>query len=270
MNDSTPDHVPVPPEPPFGEPSSPVFGTGPEPPTPDPSGVRDRLAVVTGATGLLGAAIAAELSARGAIVCLVGRDLQALLDAERALGPGARAAVLRCDLAVGEDVASAVDFVERLDRPVDLVVHAAGLQAQARIADAPVEDLDEHYLLNVRGPYLLTQRLLPLLRDGSARCVFIAAADTPGASGGDAHHTITQAGTRALADELRVEAAPRGVRVLTVIAQDEAGVRRGVVDADAFATALATTVVDALGSPDLDLTELVVRGVARPMRADRR
>lgn len=270
MNDSTADHAPAPAPPPFGEPASPVFAPAPQRPSPDPSGVRDRLAVVTGATGLLGAAIATELSARGAIVCLVGRDLPALLEVERSLGPDARVAVLRCDLALGEDVVSAVEFVERLDRPVDLLVHAAGLQSEARIADGPVEDLDEHYLLNVRGPYLLTQRLLPLLRDGAARCVFIAAAEMPGARGGDAHHAITQAGTRALADELRVEAAPRGVRVLTVVAHDEPALRRGVVDAGAFAAGLATTVVDASASADLDLTELVVRGVARPVRADRR
>ena len=171
--------------------------------------VDGRLAVVTGATGLLGAAIAAELSRRGAMVCLMGRDLDELRATVDRLGPGARTAILQCDLALSEDVVSAVDFVERLDRPVDLVVHAAGLAAPARIADGPVEQLDEHYLLNVRGPYLLSQRLLPLLRDGSAQCVFVAAADRPGEQAGDAHHVITTAAGRALAAELRVEAARR-------------------------------------------------------------
>lgn len=270
MTNPTTDPASSPVESPFGEPSRPVFGAGAGPATPSAPGLGDRLAVVTGATGLLGAAIATELSARGASVCLIGRDMAALLETERDLGPGARAALLQCDLAVGEDVASATDFVERLDRPVDLVVHAAGLQAAARIADGAVEELDEHYLLNVRGPYLLSQRLLPLLRDGAAQCVFFAGAEVPGTRAGDAHHAITQAALRALAAELRVEAAPRGVRVLTVVADDEPGVDRGVVDAAAFVASLASSLVDALSSPELDVTELMVRGVARPVRADRR
>jgi NAD(P)-dependent dehydrogenase (short-subunit alcohol dehydrogenase family) len=246
-----------------------VFGIGDDVAAPVANGMQDRLAVVTGATGLLGAAIATELAARGAEVCLIGRDMAALLETERGLGAAARTAVLQCDLAVSEDVVAAVDFVERLDRPVDLLVHAAGLQAPARIADGPVEALDEHYLLNVRGPYLLSQRLLPLLRDGSAQCVFFAAAEVAGSRAGDAHHAITQAAGRALAAELRVEAAPRGVRVVTVVADDEPGFDRGVVDAAAFVGSLATSVVDALSSSDLDVTEMAVRGVARPVRAER-
>lgn len=257
-------------EAPFGEPSRPVFGAGGASVVSPVPGLQDRLAVVTGATGLLGAAVATELSARGASVCLIGRDMSALVETERELGSAARCALLQCDLALGEDVASATDFVERLDRPVDLVVHAAGLQAAARIADGGVEELDEHYLLNVRGPYLLSQRLLPLLRDGAAQCVFFAGAEAPGTRAGDAHHAITQAALKALAAELRVEAAPRGVRVLTVVADDEPGVDRGVVDAAAFVASLASSLVDALSSPELDVTELTVRGVARPVRADRR
>ena len=264
-----PDPAADPVEPPFGEPSQPVFGAPGHPTTDGPvdGDMRGRLAVVTGATGLLGAALVAELSARGAMVCLVGRDLAGLEATVDALDADARTALLQCDLALGEDVVSAVDFVERLDRPVDLVVHAAGMSAPARIADSPVEGLDEHYLLNVRGPYLLTQRLLPLLRDGSSQCVFFAAADPPGRRPGDAHHVITQAAGRALAAELRLEAAPRGIRVVTVLADDEPGNDRGSVDAGRFVSSLAANVVDSLSSVDLDVTEVTVRGVARPMRS---
>lgn len=256
-------------EAPFGEPTLPVFGdsSGTEEHS---DGLRGRLAVVTGATGLLGAAVAAELSARGAMVCLVGRDLPALVETEEQLGPDARSAVLQCDLAVAEDVVSAVDFVERLDRPVDLLVHAAGLQAAARIADGPVESLDEHYLLNVRGPYLLSQRLLPLLRDDGAQCVFFEGAEHPTAVVGDAHHEITRAAARALASELRGEAARRGIRVISVVATEEPAADRGQVDPIRFATSLASSVADSLSTPDVDVTELRVRAVARPVRVEQR
>jgi NAD(P)-dependent dehydrogenase (short-subunit alcohol dehydrogenase family) len=254
-------------EPPFGEPARPVFGAERHERVAAPEGLQGRLAVVTGASGLLGAAISTELAARGAAVCLMGRDLSALDETAARCGPGARAAVLQCDLAVSEDV---VEFVRRLDRPVDLVVHAAGLQSPAQIADGPVEGLDEHYLLNVRGPYLLSQQLLPIVRDQVGRFAFVAAADEPGSRPGDAHHAITQAAGRALAAELRVEAARRGIGVVTVVADDEPGAGHGSVDTARFAAALADSVVDALSGPDLDVTEVRVRGVARPVRGEQR
>lgn len=229
-----------------------------------------RLALVTGASGLLGAAMAVELSSRGADLCLLGRDLSGLLEVVEDLGPGARAAVLRCDLAIADDVIDAVEFVERLDRPVDVVVHAAGMQAGARFVDGDVESLDEHYLLNVRGPYLLTQQVLALLRPNTATCVFFSSPEDPGATAGDVHHAITRAASLALADELRVEAADRGVRVVSVLAADRPVEHGVVVDTDRFVDGVAAAVCDALASGDVDTTELRLRSVAHPGRSERR
>jgi NAD(P)-dependent dehydrogenase (short-subunit alcohol dehydrogenase family) len=265
MTDSVADPL----EAPFGEPSRPVFGAPPDRSGVDDHDLHGRLAVVTGASGVLGGAIARRLCERGADVALIGRDLPALDETVRRCGPGAHTAVLQCDLAVSEDVVAAVEFVRRIDRPVDLVVHAAGLRSPARIADGPVEGLDEHYLLNVRGPYLLSQQLLPLIRDGRGRFAFVAGTPRPGDRGGDAHHAITQAAGRALAAELRVEALPRGIGVVSVLADDQVGAD-GLVDTDRFAAALAANVVDALTGAELDVTEVRVRGIARPIRNEQR
>jgi NAD(P)-dependent dehydrogenase (short-subunit alcohol dehydrogenase family) len=229
-----------------------------------------RLALVTGASGLLGAAMAAELSRRGADLCLLGRDLGGLVEVVEELGPDARAAVLRCDLAIADDVIDAVEFVARLDRPVDVVVHAAGLQAEARFVDGDVDSLDEHYLLNVRGPYLLTQQVLGLLRPNAATCVFFSSPDEPGAAPGDVHHAITRAASLALADELRVEASDRGVRVVSVLAADRPVERGVLVDTDRFVDGVAVAVCDALAAGDVDTTELRLRSVAHPGRSERR
>src|SRR5690606_34520347 len=95
-------------ESPFRGPSRPLFGDAPTPVDPTPVGpapvgrgrLDGRLALVTGASGLLGAAMAVELASRGADLCLLGRDLPGLLEVVDDLVPGARAAVLRCDLAI--------------------------------------------------------------------------------------------------------------------------------------------------------------------------
>jgi NAD(P)-dependent dehydrogenase (short-subunit alcohol dehydrogenase family) len=264
----------------FTEVRHPLFTSGE--PTSDASSddrsVEGRLAVVTGASGMLGAAFVAELAERGAHVCLVGRDLDSLRDTVAALDPGARTAMLRCDLASAEDVGSACDFIERIGSPVDLVVHAAGLYAPTSIARGSIDDLDEHYLLDVRGPYLLTQRLLPSLADGSGRIVFFAAGERPstGGPGGDTpaspdvHRSISQAGVRAFASELRVEAGPLGIRVLTVQADDDLDSLGGGAEGPSFLRACSSTVLDVLAVHAVDLTELHLRRGGRMSRSEQR
>jgi NAD(P)-dependent dehydrogenase (short-subunit alcohol dehydrogenase family) len=50
---------------------------------------------------------------------------------------------------------------------LDVLVLNAGISKAARIADYTVEDLDNLFATNVRGPFFLVQQLLPLLREGS-------------------------------------------------------------------------------------------------------
>lgn len=253
----------------FGAPSLPLFAETPPPP-PERT-LQDRLVVLTGATGMLGSSMAAELAERGAVVCLIGRDPAELDAVISAMQPGARAAMLRCDLASAEDIVAATEFVERLDTPVDLLVHAAGLQLGASISEGPVETLDEHYLLNIRGPYLLTQRLLPIMADDRARVVFFTSptAGRAAPDGVDAHHAISSAGLRALADELRTEVAPRGIRVLTATAGDP-GVILGDGASPEYLPALAASVVDAVLGDAVDVVDLVARPMPRPVRAEQR
>ena len=172
---------------------------------------------MTGAGGLLGASVAAELARRGARICLLGRSMHDLRATAAALPPTAHTALLRCDLTSAGDVGSAADFVDRLGAPVDVLVHAAGVRSTATVATGSLESLDEHYLLNVRGPYLLTQRLLGSLASSAGHVVFFTSPGSP--DPGDAHHSISTAALSALADEVRGEASSRGVRVLSVDAE---------------------------------------------------
>ncbi|MDQ2678540.1 MAG: SDR family NAD(P)-dependent oxidoreductase [Actinomycetota bacterium] len=266
---------------PFIHPPRPIFGTPPPGPAaaepgpddpgsaePSPAPLEGKLAVVTGATGLLGATVAAELVARGARVCLLGRSIDELRETARRCGDAT--AVLRCDLAISDDVAEAADFVERIGAPVDVLVHAAGVRSSATVRTGTLESLDEHYLLNVRGPYLLTQRLLGSLGQARGQVVFFASSSRPDLvldlHGGDAHHAISTAALVAFADELRAEAAPAGVRVLTVDAEVDLGPDE---QGDEVLAALAAQVIDALGSPRLDVTGFSVRSTANPSRTVR-
>ena len=259
---------------PFIDPSRPIFAPqgadAPDSRDRDAAPLEGKLAVVTGATGMLGATVASELVRRGARVCLMGRSISELRETARLCG-GDTTALLRCDLANADDVADAADFVERIGMPVDVLVHAAGVRSSATVSDGSLESLDEHYLLNLRGPYLLTQRLLGSLAASRGQVVFFASTSRPDLvldlrGGGDAHHAISTAALVAFAQELRTEAGPAGVRVLTVDAEVDLGADE---EGDEVLAALASQVIDALGSPRLDVTGFTVRSTAHPSRTVR-
>lgn len=265
----------------FGGTRGPLFASaGPSsmPPGAVPADVEERsvdgrLVVVTGASGLLGASVAAELAGRGAHVCLIGRDMDALRVTVDALGPEARTAMLRCDLASIDDVDDAVRFIDRIGEPVDLLVHAAGMYTPTTIAGGSVDDLDEHYLLDVRGPYLLTQRLLPSLTVAAGRVVFFSVgsdADDGAPGAADVHRSISQAGLVAFASALRTEAGPLGVRVLTVRTEDDLDPVGAGAGETRFLELCAAKVLDALEVGALDVTELHLRRSAHRPRSERR
>lgn len=227
--------------------------------------VAGKLVVITGGGGLLGAALAGEMGRHGADIALMGHDSAELDQTIASLQPETRALTLRCDLASESDVSGAVEFLRHLDRPVDYLIHGAGLQAASTIAWSSVRGLDEHYLWNIRGPYLLTQKLLPLLSARSGRVVFfVAPASEPGVdSGGDVHHRISIAGLESFAHELRSEAEKMGIHVITVNARVSTWteVSEAVTGptGEGLLRSFAKAVVQAILSDAVDVTDLSLR-----------
>jgi NADP-dependent 3-hydroxy acid dehydrogenase YdfG len=175
------------------------------------------VAVVAGATSDVGRSICLGLASAGAHLCLLGRDtdaLEGLAKTARSLTDGAR--VYRVDLTVDSTLA---ELSERLGREVgrvDVLVHSAGSFEMGPHLGAVIGDLDRQYRTNVRGPYLLTQALLPLLRACHGQVVFMNSTVGLEARAGVGQYASTQHALRAIADALRAEVNSDGVRVLTV------------------------------------------------------
>jgi NAD(P)-dependent dehydrogenase (short-subunit alcohol dehydrogenase family) len=177
-----------------------------------------RGAVVTGASRGIGRAIALALAAEGASFCLLGRD-RPQLEASRAaaLAAGAAEAVpVVADLADEAQLRSAVDVILGALPHLHVLVHCAGAYQRGPIASAAVSAFDDQYRANLRAPYLLTQLLLPRLRQAEADIVFVNSSQGLSARAGTGAFAATQHGLKALADSLREEVNPDGVRVLSV------------------------------------------------------
>ena len=176
-----------------------------------------KIAVVAGASSGIGRAIALELATHGAVLALIGRDQGRLDEVTRTARETAGTVhAFRADLSSDDELNRLVIAIEIQLGHVDILIHSAGVMSQGRIQDAPPDALDEQYRTNVRGPYALTQALLPGLRAQHGQIVFVNSTVSLTARAEVGQYAATQHARKALADSLRDEVNPDGIRVLSV------------------------------------------------------
>jgi NADP-dependent 3-hydroxy acid dehydrogenase YdfG len=180
-------------------------------------GLKDQVAVVTGASSGIGKAIALALAKQGAEVCLVARRRDALdAVARQAQGNGTRGHVYCVDLTSDKDIQNLQQQLQGGLGRVDILILCGGAISHGTLEQAPLAEFDLMYRSNLRGHYALTQALLPLLRKQHGQIVFInssAGLRSPASVG---QFSATQHALRAVADSLRDEVNADGVRVLSV------------------------------------------------------
>ena len=121
---------------------------------------------VTGATGDIGRAICRRLGGLGARIFACGRRKSALDELVASLGDaGAAASAFVADLSDGAQVAELADTLRAAAPTIDAVVNNAGVARTASIEETSADDLDLHYAINVRAPFLLVKGLLPALQN---------------------------------------------------------------------------------------------------------
>lgn len=179
--------------------------------------LENQVAVVTGASSGIGRAIAIALAAQGANLCLVGRKLDTLRAvAGAAEGEASRHRCYQADLAIDGQVDKLIADIKRDLRSVDILVHSAGVIWLGPLEAATADQLDGHYKTNVRAPYLLTQGLLPALKSAQGQIVFVNSSAGLLARANAGQYAASKHALKAVADSVREEVNPAGVRVLSL------------------------------------------------------
>jgi len=223
-----------------------------------------RVAVVSGANSDVGRAICLRLAAAGAQVCLLGRDSSTLeLLAQSMRSVTDKVLVYPIDLTIDDSVTELAAPLSRDVGRLDVLVHSAGVFEMGPLGAADVADLDSQYRTNVRGPYLLTQILLPLLRASRGQIVFVNSTVGLQARAGLGQYASTQHALRAIADALRAEVNSDGVRVLTVYLGRTATARQARI----FSLEGRPYAPELLVQPD-DVGEMVLAALRLPRTAE--
>jgi NADP-dependent 3-hydroxy acid dehydrogenase YdfG len=216
-------------------------------------------AMITGAAGGLGAAVAEALAPTHTLL-LAGRPSSRLDVLATRLG----APTWPLDLTDGAAIESSTEVLAELD----VLVHNAGVAYPGRVGESTIDEWRATIAVNFLGAVDLTLALLPALRAAGGHVVFInsGAGRTP--SPGLASYSASKFALRAFADALRVDEPTLRVttvypgRIDTEMQRDLVAYEGGTYDSARFLapSTVARFVADAVNAPkDADVHEVVIR-----------
>jgi len=178
----------------------------------DLSGV---VALVTGSSRGIGAALAEGLARAGAVVVLNGRDTAALeaTRAELVERTGAGVAVAPFDVTDDAAVVAAVEEVERTVGPIGVLVNNAGVQHRVPMLDLAPADWDRVLTANLTGPFLVGRAVArQMVRRGQGKIVNVASVQAQLARPGIAPYAASKGGIAMLTRTMCAEWGAAGVQ----------------------------------------------------------
>ena len=163
--------------------------------------LKGRVALVTGGSRGIGAAIARDLAQAGAAVAV---NYRAQADEANAVVAelrhvGAKALAIQADVSQAAEVAKMVARVTSELGPIDILVNNAGVAITRGVDDLTEADFDQTIAVNLKSVFLCTQAVLPMMRQRKwGRIVNISSGAARGAGSIGPHYNASKAGMEGL------------------------------------------------------------------------
>lgn len=182
-------------------------------------GIRDRIALVAGASSGIGYAVARELAAEGCRVAVCARRPEALEQAARAIehSTGAQVVGIPCDLTAPAEIDSlTARVIDRLGQ-IDILINNAGGPRPGTFEELDADSWEEAFRLNLRSAVLLCRQVVPGMKARRwGRIVNLASVSIKQPIDGLMLSNSIRAGVAGFSKTLANECAPHGILVNTV------------------------------------------------------
>ncbi len=213
-----------------------------------------KVAVITGSSKGIGAAIAQQFAAEGAsVVVNYGRSKK---EADQVVseieGKGGKAFAVQADIAKSDDVTKLFDSAKEKFGRIDVLVNNAGIYDFAPLAGITEEHYRKHFDLNVFGLIRATQEAVRHFGDGEGVVVNISSIVSVTPPPGGAVYSATKAAVDAITRVFAMELGPK-VRVVSIspgMVDTEGSQEKGIVGSDFEKMAISRSPMGRLGKPE--------------------
>jgi len=228
---------------------------------------------ITGAGRGIGRETALRFADRGATVYLSSRSAEEIDDVARLCRErGGRATALPLDVRSPEAVVETAARIEEEGGACDVLIPCAGVGSFAPVAETDPNEWNRMLAVNLTGPFLCARAVLPgMIHRGSGRILFVSSIASRITLAGAAAYSASKAGLGALANSLREELRPTGVRITLLIPGAVASTfwdtvesdldRRRMIPTDRVADELVRLAEERPGATTEELTLLPPEGI---------
>lgn len=172
-----------------------------------------KIVCITGGYGKLGTSLATAFKAAGDTVLITGRDKSRLLKA----GERLECETLQQDVTREEDAQKLHDYLHEKHGRLDVLINNAAMLRGGPVEQMPPRDFLQVLTVNIHGPFLCTQALLPLLKASPTPLVLnISSTSGHRPDPGMAAYNASKFGLRGLTDTMRLELRKHNIRVTSL------------------------------------------------------
>jgi 3-oxoacyl-[acyl-carrier protein] reductase len=183
------------------------------------TGLRGHIALVTGGSRGIGAAVSKALAGAGADIAVNYRERadEAKTLSERLREAGARVIAVQADVSRTDQVAKMVATVKSELGPIDILVNNAGIAVPRGVDDLTEADFDRTIAINLKSVFLCTQAVLPMMKERHwGRIVNVSSGAARGAGAIGPHYNASKAGMEGLTRGYAARLVKEGITVNAV------------------------------------------------------
>jgi len=179
--------------------------------------LKEKTAIVTGATSGIGRAVAVKFAAAGALVAAVGRNRENLDALQNEIEQaGGIVKTIRADVTVESDAQKIVETTVENFGQIDILINAAGIIGNGTIENTSLSDWDEMMNVNLRSVFALLQKTVPFLEKTKGNVVNVSSVAGLRSFPGVLAYCVSKAGIDQLTRCASLELAPKQIRVNAV------------------------------------------------------